>query len=82
MTSKLLTFVPHWKESYKWLSVQLHLFATFVMGALLMTPHMPQEIQDILPEWARPIAVAVWFVLGWYVRVVQQGQPKCPSSEE
>lgn len=81
MANKLLTFVPHWRESWKWLSMQMHIVATMVMGALLMTPHMPQEIQDLLPAWARPIAVAVWLLVGIYVRLVQQGAPKCPSEE-
>lgn len=81
MASKFLTLVPNWKESWKWLSVQLHVIATMVMGALLMTPHMPDEIQALLPEWARPIAVAGWLVLGLYARLIQQGRPKCPSEE-
>ena len=82
MASKLLTFVPDWKQSWRWASMRLHLIATLVMGFFLMTPQMPQEVQDLLPYWARPIAVAAWFFIGAYVRLVQQGSPPCPSSGE
>jgi hypothetical protein len=81
MASKLLTFVPDWKQSWRWASMRLHFVATLVMGFFLMTPHMPQEVQDLLPYWARPIAVAAWFFIGAYVRLVQQGSPPCPSED-
>lgn len=72
--------IDNWRDAWKFWSIRLHVIATTVAGFLLLTPQMPEEVQNLLPDWLKPIAIAVWLVLGIYVRLAKQGKPPC--SEE
>lgn len=72
-----LNLIDDWKSGWRLWSIRLHVIATAIGGFFLMTPQMPEEIQNLLPMWARPVAIAVWLLLGIYVRLAKQGEPRC-----
>ena len=69
--------IDNWRDAWKFWSLRLHVVATFAAGFLLMTPQMPEEIQNLLPDWLKPIAIAAWLLIGIYVRLVKQGPSQC-----
>ncbi len=73
--------VENARDFWKWASVQLHIAATAIAAAFILSPEMPAEIRDLLPDWLAPYAVAAWLVIGILARVVQFGEAAAGEGE-
>lgn len=68
-------FIDDCKKWYKLWSIWFHTASTAIIGVLLLMPSMPAEVQVLVPVPYRAIAIAVWLVLGFFLRVKKQGAP-------
>lgn len=69
------SLVPDWRQSWRWLSVQLHFAATGILAVVVAVPTMPCELQDMVPGPVRLLLVAAWAGLGLWARLYKQ-KPK------
>lgn len=66
-------FIDDCKNFYKLWSVWFHTLSTAIIGALLLMPSMPVEIQQLIPVPYRAVAIGVWLLLGYLLRGWKQG---------
>lgn len=60
------------RSTWKLWSVWFHTASTLVIGALLLTPSMPDQVQALIPAPYRAAAIAVWWLGGYFLRAAKQ----------
>lgn len=76
---KRITFVPDWRDSWRWFSMQAQALATGLLAGWSM---LPPEWQQLVPRWMIFNMVYAVLVLGMIGRVVQQPIKAEPAAED
>lgn len=69
-------------DFWKLWSVWFQGASTLIIGLLTLVPSMPEEIQQAIPAAYRWAAIAVWAVLGLYIRARKQANLTKPAPDD
>ena len=69
---------PNWKQSWRWLSMHAMTLALAVQGAWLA---VPDDLRQVVPQWASYAVTGVLLVAGLLGRLVDQS-PKPDDTDE
>ena len=69
---------PNWRQSWRWLSMHAMTLALAVQGAWLA---VPDDLRQVVPQWASYAVTGVLLVAGLLGRLVDQS-PKPDDTDE